>query len=102
MNSSFNPEYVHKNGYTYIDTAIVYIRNDIWESNFEWLKGIITHELFTHGLGWIYHSQDNQDISGVPNHPSERNSNITTNERNAKEINLKLNTGTDLNNYLID
>ncbi len=98
INSSFESNLEQINNIWYINDAIVYIANDLWESNFEILKGIIVHELFTHGLGWKYHSQDSQDISSVP----VWDSNITTNERNAKEVNLKLDAGTDLNKYQID
>lgn len=96
-NSGFLPDYIYSNP-SYIGNAIVYIGNRMSEDELEWLKGEIVHELFCHGLGWIYHSLDNQDVSYAPAFVPI----ITTNEKNAKIINLKLNAGTDLNNYLID
>lgn len=99
INSRFAPAgYVQINNNWYIGDATVYIKNNITNDDFEWLKRTTTHELFTHGLGWTYHSQDSQDVSYAPAYDS----NITTNEKNAKEVNLKLNAGTDLTKYEID
>lgn len=82
----------------YFVGAKIYIKNNIPTNEFEWLKGEIVHELFTHVLGWVYHSQDPSDISYSPAYDS----NITTNEKNAKNIYLKLSGNTDLLKYEID
>lgn len=98
-NSKFEPSLVQINDVWYIDNATVYILNAATNSSwFEILKGEITHELFTHGLGWSYHSLDSQDISNTPVWDSD----ITQNEKNAMEIFLKLQGGTKLNNYQIE
>lgn len=96
--SKFEPDYIQKNGVWYIGTATVYITNGAPISAFERLKGDVTHELFTHGLGWSYHSEDSQDISNTPVWDSD----ISTNEKNAKKIELKLQGGTNLENYQIE
>lgn len=99
-NSRFSPEpNVQKNGIWYISNATVYILNVATTENwFEILKGEITHELFTHGLGWTVHSSDSQDISNTPVWDSD----ISTNEKNAKEVYLKLEGNTNLNKYELD
>lgn len=99
-NSFFNPEYIKINDNWYIGDATVHIRNNSPENELEELTETIIHELFTHGLGWFYHSQDSQDISS--NSTSQRDGTISQNEKNAKEINLKLNAGTDLTKYEVD
>lgn len=91
----FTSEYIQIDGITYIGDAIVYITNAAPASSFEQLKGVMVHELFTHGLGWSYHSLDSQDISSIPVFDSD----ITKNEENAKEVYLKLQGGTNLENY---
>lgn len=98
-NSKFEPSLVQINDVWYIDNVTVYILNAATNSSwFEILKGDITHELFTHGLGWPYHSLDSQDISNTPVWDSD----ITQNKKNAMEIFLKLQGGTKLNNYQIE
>lgn len=98
--SRFSPDYIQKDGVWYIDTATVYINKNALNTNswFEILKGEITHELFTHGLGWSGHSEDSQDVSNTPVWDSD----ITTNEKNAKQLELKLQGGTKLKNYEIE
>lgn len=81
-----------------MDGATVYIGKNAPESGFEILKGEVTHELFTHGLGWGFHSIDGQDISNTPVWDSD----ISTNEKNSKIIYLKLEGNTNLNNYQLE
>lgn len=99
-NSKFEPSLTQINDVWYIDTATVYITNAAPnnENDFEILKGEITHELFTHGLGWPYHSLDGQDISNTPVWDSD----ISTNEKNAMEIFLKFQGGTNMDNYQLE
>ncbi len=93
--SSFHYDEVQVDGLWYIDTATIYINKNSTVNGFEILKGDVTHELFTHGLGFRKHSDDPQDVSSTPVWDSD----ITTNEKNAIEINIKLKTNTDLDNY---
>ncbi|MFH1770179.1 MAG: PKD domain-containing protein [archaeon] len=97
-NSRFSPDYIQKDGVWYIDDATVFIWNSASENSFERLKGEIKHEIFTHGLGWPYHSEDSQDLSSVPVYDSE----TTQNELKAKEVFLKLQGGTNIENYQIE
>lgn len=98
-NSKFEPSLTQINDVWYINTATVYILNAATNSSwFEILKGEITHELFTHGLGWLKHSIDSQDISNTPVWDSD----ITQNEKNAMEVFLKLQGGTNMKNYEIE
>lgn len=99
-NSLFLPELIQINGITYIGDATVYIWNYAQENELAALKEIIIHELFTHGLGWVYHSKDSQDISS--DLTSQVDTTISQNEKNSKEIYLKLSGGTNLSNHKID
>lgn len=99
-NSFFLPELIQINGITYIGDATVYIWNYAQENELAALKEIIIHELFTHGLGWVYHSKDSQDISS--DLTSQVDTTISQNEKNSKEIYLKLSGGTNLSNHKID
>lgn len=92
---------VNKNGVWYISDATIYIRNNAPQSELESLKGTIIHEIFTHGLGWNYHSEDSRDISFIPNH-YRIDQKISENEKNSKEIYLKLHGGTDLSKHEIN
>lgn len=99
-NSFFLPESIKINGITYIENATIYIRNNSPENELDELTETITHEKFCHGLGWIYHSNDSRDISS--NSTNQRDGTISKNEKNSKEIYLKLHGGTDLNKYETD
>lgn len=101
INSGFNygPQ-INKNGIWYLcDTARVYIMNDINSS--EPVKETAIHELFTHGLGWTKHSEDKKDISYAPTLSNET-SGISLNEKNAKNIYLKLLGNSDLLKHKLD
>lgn len=99
-NSFFLPESIKINGITYIENAKIYIRNNSPENELDELTETITHEKFCHGLGWIYHSNDSRDISS--NSTNQRDGTISKNEKNSKEIYLKLSGGTNLSNHKID